>query len=161
MIYLIVLLIGFFQATLINFIAIGNIKPDLLLIAVIFIALYKNPVYSVSVGVLAGFLEDIFTTGVFLNTFILPICCFAVGLFVSKFNLHRDRILVQIAIVSLVSVFVSLVYLVWFSGWSYAPSLATLTMFIAMPTVLYNTLASLPAFSLFKRLFGVISKSSI
>jgi len=161
MIYFIVLLIGFFQATLINFISIGNIKPDLLLISVIFIALYKNLIYSVSVGILAGFLEDIFTTGLFLNTFILPICCFAVGLFVSKFNLHKDKILVQIAVVSSVSVFLSFAYLVWFSGWNYAPSLLALTVFIAIPTVLYNALASIPAFSLFKRLFGVVSKTSI
>ena len=67
MIYLIVFLTALFEGTLLDLIAVGNVKPDILLIIVVFVASYKDLLKAVTVGILAGFLKDILSAGAFLK----------------------------------------------------------------------------------------------
>ncbi len=161
MIYLFTILLALFQATLVNLIAVGNIKPDLLLVLVIFVALYKGIADAAICGILAGFLKDVFSTGAFLNIFILPVCGVAVGLFIIKFYLYKENLLVQSLIVLAASIFLSAAYLAWFSGWDYTPPIFILAARIGIPTVIYNVLISVPAFSVFKKIFNVVPETPI
>lgn len=151
MIYIILIFTALFQATLAGLIAIGNIRPDLLLILVVFMAVRKGPLKAAVIGAAAGFLKDILSTGAFLNTLAFPVCGIAAGLFVQRF--YKEKVFAEPVIVLAASIFVSSVYLAWFSQWSYPPPIATLAVRIAIPTVLYTTLAAPPVFFVLNNFF--------
>lgn len=161
MIYIIVILTALFQATLAGLIAIGNIRPDLLLILVVFMAIRKGPLNAAVIGAAAGFLKDILSTGAFLNTLAFPICGIAIGLFVQRFYqaptrrdwMNKEKVFREPAIVLAASVFISFVYLAWFSQWNYPPSIAILAVRVGIPTVLYTALAAPPVFFALNKLF--------
>lgn len=58
---LIILLSIILQTTLFNYLAIGGVKPDLLLIIVIYLGLNKGALTGEISGFISGFLEDIFS----------------------------------------------------------------------------------------------------
>lgn len=152
MIYLAVFLIAFLQATAANLIAIGGIKPDLLLIFVVFVVLRRGWAQAAMTGVLAGFLKDILSTGAFLNTLVFPVCGIGAGLFVEKFHIDKENAIVQFAITLSVSILIFLAYLAWFLNWDYPPHILTLTIYVGVPAILYTTLIAPFIFHTLKKL---------
>jgi rod shape-determining protein MreD len=70
-------LLAILQATIINGIAIFNIKPDLLLVAAIIMALGSSWKWALFFGFTAGFMKDIFgAAAVGFNTFTFSILSF-------------------------------------------------------------------------------------
>jgi len=139
MLYLITILTAICQVTLINVIAIGNIRPDLLLILVVFVAMKKGLVKAALVGILAGFIKDIFSTGAFINTLAFPVYGILVSLLKEKFYFVKEKLSVELLIVFAVSIIDSIVHIIYFSNWDYPPSVFMLVIFIAVPTVLYTS----------------------
>ena len=117
MLYLITILIAICQVTLVNAISIGNIKPDLLLVWVIFVALDKGAVKAAMAGILAGFLKDVFSAGAFINTLSLPACGIAAGLVTEKFYIVKEKLSVQLLIVFAACVLDVIVQAFYFSNW--------------------------------------------
>jgi len=152
MIYFFIILVALFQIIFANLMAIGNIRPDFLLVFVVFIALSKGPLKAAAAGATAGFIKDILSTGAFLNTFSFFLCGVIVGLFAQRF--HKEKAFVQPMIVCAACVFVSLVYLFWFSRWDYPQPVAMLAGRIGFPTALYTALVTPPLFFLFSKLTG-------
>ena len=109
MLYLITILIAVCQLTVINVISIGNIKPDLLLILVIFVAMKKGLVKAALVGILAGFIEDIFSTGAFINTLAFPVYGILVSLLKEKFYFVKEKLSVELLIIVAVCIVDSIV----------------------------------------------------
>jgi len=60
-----IIISGLLQATILNYVNIFNIKPDLLLISVIISGLFFEPAWAISLGVFAGILKDIFSVNSF------------------------------------------------------------------------------------------------
>ena len=150
MIYLIVLLTALAQATAANLVTVANIRPDLLLILVIFVALRKGALQAAAVGVIAGILKDILSAGAFLNTLVFPVCGILAGLFAERF--YKDNVFMDPLIVLAGSIFVSAAYMVWFSRWDYPPSVFILAGRVGIPTALYTALAGLPVFFILKKI---------
>lgn len=150
MIYVIAFLVALAQATAANLITVANIKQDLLLIMVVFVALRKGPLNAAAVGAIAGFLKDVLSTGAFLNTLVFPVCGILAGLFAERF--YKENVFMDPLIVFTASVFVSAVYLVWFSHWDYPPSVFVLAIRVGIPTALYTALVSLPVFFILKKI---------
>jgi len=158
MVYAIVLfLTAMFQATFADLIRVANIKPDLLLVLVVFVAIRRGPVTAAAVGAAAGFLTDALSMNGFFNTLVLPVCGIGAGLFNQRFyptlvRNGRASVLADILIVSGTCILVSFVNLVWFSQWYYHPPLIMLAVRIGIPTVLYTALVTPPVFFILDRL---------
>lgn len=151
MIYLLTIIIAILQLTIVNFISIGNIKPDLLLVLVVFVALKKGPWKAVAIGILAGFLKDMFSFGTVINTVSMPLYGFLTGIARQRFYFIKEGLLTEALVVLSVCVLDSVVMIMHFSNWDYPPSLLILIFFIAVPAVLYTCLVSIPIFSILKR----------
>ncbi len=144
MIYIIAVLLVFFEATFLNLIALGGIKPDLALILVVYAGLYKRPLEALSTAVLAGVLRDILSAAAFLNTFLLAACAILVSLFAQRF--YQRGKLVESTAVFFVSLAMSFSWLAWLSRRGLAPHVGALFVFVGIPTILYTALVSLPFF---------------
>jgi rod shape-determining protein MreD len=145
-----VILTALIQATAANLITVANIKPDLLLIVVVFVALRKGCFKAAAVAATAGFLKDALSTGAFLNTLVLPIYGILTSLFAERF--YKKNIFMDPLIVFAGSIFVSVVYLAWFSHWDYPPGIFLLAVRIGIPAALYTALAGLPLFFILKKI---------
>jgi len=65
----VIVIFALLQATILNYVNIFNVKPDLLLISVIIASLYFEPLWAMSLSIFAGVLKDIFSVNVFgMNT---------------------------------------------------------------------------------------------
>jgi len=142
MLYLVTILTAVCQLTLVNTVAIGNIRPDLLLILVVFVAMKKGLMKAALAGILAGFIEDIFSTGAFINTLAFPVYGILVSLLKEKFYFIKEKLSVELLIVLRSVIVDSIVHIIYFSNWDYPPSILALAVFIAVPTVLYTSFAS-------------------
>lgn len=63
--FFVIIILALLQATLLNYINIFNIKPDLLLISVIISSLFFEPAWALSLSIFSGILKDIFSTNAF------------------------------------------------------------------------------------------------
>lgn len=85
-IFCILLLLAIVQATLLGNLCIGNLKPDLLLIATIFLAFSFEKKWVLVFSYLSGFLKDIFSTSLpGMNTIIFMTLGYTVYYLSKKF----------------------------------------------------------------------------
>ena len=150
MLYFIVVITAFFQATVINSIAVANIRPDALLILVVFAALHKDMLNAVGIGLLAGLLKDILSVGPFINTLTFAFCAFCVSFFAGRF--YRQSRIAELLIVAAASCIVTAVYLFWFSRWPVPPPVFMLIMRVGIPALFYTVLASPLEFFILKKI---------
>ena len=61
----VIIIFALLQATILNYVNIFNVKPDLLLISVIIVSLFFKPRWAISLSIFAGVLKDIFSVNVF------------------------------------------------------------------------------------------------
>ena len=65
----VIIIFALLQVTILNYVNIFNIKPDLLLISVVIASLFFQPVWAISLSIFAGIVKDIFSVNVFgMNT---------------------------------------------------------------------------------------------
>jgi len=150
MLYLITIIIAIIQLTIVNVISIGNIKPDLLLILVVFVALKRGPWVAAAIGILAGFMKDVFGLGVYMNTLAMPLYAILMGIVKEKFYFIKENFLTELLAVLAICVLDSVLMIFYFSNWDYPPAIFTLIIYIAIPAVLYTSVASVPVFSILK-----------
>jgi len=155
MLYLITILIALCQVTLVNVISIGNIKPDFLLVYIVFVALYKGPVKAAIAGILAGFLKDVFSAGVFFNILTVPVYGILVGLVKEKFYFVKEKLSTQFLMVLAICVFEMFAQVFYFANWDYPPPGLVLVLFIGVPAVAYTSIVSVPFFHLLKKIYAV------
>ena len=99
------------ELSILNLFRIGNFKPDLLLILVVYFALRRGARFGAEVGIVAGLLKDM-ASGAFFGTHAAAfwLCGLLVGRERSK--IYEDQFLAQIIVVALSSLFVSAVYFI-------------------------------------------------
>jgi len=89
-----------------------NIKPDILLILVIFFNLYFSFKKGLIIGSLCGLLKDVFSSSVFgLNLLSFIICIFIIKRI--KKYIYKEDYLIRISIVFLISFINSIIYCVF------------------------------------------------
>lgn len=97
------------ELSILNLFRMGNLKPDLLLILVVYFALRRGARLGAEVGILSGLLKDM-ASGAFFGTHAAAfwLCGLLVGRGRSK--IYEDQFLAQIIVVLLSSLFVSAIY---------------------------------------------------
>ncbi|MFH1238670.1 MAG: rod shape-determining protein MreD [bacterium] len=99
---LVILVALILETTVFNYLAIGGVKPDLLLIVVIYLALNKGALTGEISGFIAGFLQDVFSGGLIgLNALVKTIIGNLVSL--GRGKLAFENVITQVVITLAVS----------------------------------------------------------
>ena len=154
LILLLIVLFTVLQATVLNFLQIFNIKPDILLILLIFFSLNGGRSYGLGLGALSGIFSES-TSGLPAGS---AFFVYALGgLILGHLGhwLDQQRISSQI---SLTLIFTFLTYLSLFLIWQSSDlglSLFQALIYIILPACLYTALISPLLFRLLKSLAGL------
>ncbi|MDD4899866.1 MAG: rod shape-determining protein MreD [Candidatus Omnitrophica bacterium] len=105
--YLVIVLLALFQATLLNYFRIFNVKPDLLLICAVFVGLVFELKHALLFSLVLGFLKDAFTAQVFAaHIFYFPFLA-AVTFFLAK-KIPIETTLVRTVLIFLAVILIDL-----------------------------------------------------
>lgn len=158
----VIALVLLLHATVLNYISVSGVKPDLLLIVVVFLALFFGSGAGLEAGILAGLGKDMLALDYLgMNTLSLGLTGFVVGAFNSKF--FKESRLTRMIIVFFFSAFSMSVHLFAYNtitvsnqidiaGYAISPLLCV---------SIYTAIVAVPAFSLLEGFFGVEEQSDI
>ena len=155
-IYLTLILALLIQLTVLNYLKIFGARPDLVSICVIFFGLFLGSGAGLECGIVAGFLEDIFALDFLgLNTFILAVTGFAVGVVRTKF--FRESKITQAVLVFSFTIFAMTLHYLIVSVYSKTLILELSDYFKSsvVPTSIYTGLVSIPIFSKFIDIYNL------
>lgn len=147
-IYLILTLALIVHLTLLDHIKIFGIKPDLMLIPVIFFGLFLGAGKGLESGLAAGILKDLFALDFLgINTCILGITGFLAGALGTKFSSQSKN--THILLVIFLTAFSMTLHYILASRFSKWVNLGFGEYFgsAVVPTSIYTTLLSIPIFS--------------
>ncbi len=151
LVYLALLLVtSLLQVTIAQEINVGRVKPDLVLVMTVCLALFEGPVRGAVFGFWGGLLEDVFTTGFMgVAAFCKTLTGFLAGEL--KNRVASASVLWPMLIVFLFTAFNELLkFATWIVvGWTERP---TFSLGIVAGVSLYNMLVTLAAYPLAKRL---------
>ncbi len=159
-IYTILLVALFMHLTVLNHLKILNSKPDLLLLSVVFFGLFFGKGVGLESGLVAGFLEDLFTFDIFwINTFILGMVGLLAGFLNTKF--FKESKATQALLVFTCTAFSMLSHFVIVSFFMKSLKLTFPEYIIGSvtPTAFYTALASIPIFSMLINIYGIKEES--
>ena len=110
----IIIIFGLLQTTILNYVNIFNIKPDLLLISVIIASLFFEPIWAISLSIFAGILKDVFSVNAFgMHTILFFLWSFLIIKLSRKITLDNNYIkLVLIFIIAILNnIIIRLIFL--------------------------------------------------
>jgi len=153
-IYSILVVAFLIHMTVLNYIEIAGAKPDLILMCVIFFAIFLGPAIGFETGLVAGLAQDLLTFDYFwVNTFILASAGLAAAI-VSD-NLFRESRATQFLLVFLSVCLSSSLHFFIFSAVSKNSNFNFYGFFLnsVIPTAIYTTAVSIPVFIRFIDMF--------
>ncbi len=149
--FILLLFLVILQTTSLNRLSILGIKPDLLLILVIFLGLHKGPLSGAWYGFLAGILLDLFSPAPLgTNAFSKTVLGFLAGA-VAPF-LYFEAPLIQ-GLLLFVGMFLEgMILFILLASFHLAPSFRHCFLYIILPASLYTSLLTPLFFYTFKRI---------
>lgn len=134
------------QSTLAELISIGQIKPDFVLIVLVFLSLSDGQIAGTIFGFLSGWFQDVYSPQYFgLNA----LCKSVVGFFVGygSGGVIERNLVVQGIILFMASFFHDALYFL-ISSWKHMEGYGWYLLRFGVPTALYTTLVGVFIFSL-------------
>jgi len=154
---LLIIVILLIQLTILNLFSLQGIKPDLILILVIVVALINGAGEGSVIGFFSGLLQDIFSVGLLgVNAFIKTIVGFLCGLL--KERMFAEHILFIIPVLTfLVTIAKSgIMYLVLRAFGMESGNLVWNLTQLTLPEALYNSLLSPFIYLIVKKILQII-----
>lgn len=88
-----IVILGLIQVTILNYVKIFNVKPDLLLISLVICSLFFEMKWAFILGISAGILKDIFATNIFgTNTLLFALWTYLIIKLSKKISLDNNYI---------------------------------------------------------------------
>jgi rod shape-determining protein MreD len=140
------------QISALNYIEVFNVKPNILLVGVILLALYRGSQAGLEAGIIAGLLYSLGTSMSF-GVAILP---FALCGYISGFlgnNIYKESLLLRSLIVLIFSLVSGYIYYSVSSIFQAMPPFTTSIKYIILPYSLYTTLVSPLVFLILRKPF--------
>jgi len=144
------------HVTVLGHISICGFKPDILLIAVVFLALFFGSGVGFEAGIAAGIGKDMLAFDYMgANTLALGLTGLAVGAIHTKF--FKESRLTRAVVVFFFSAFSMLVHLFLYNMMSKSGEIGFVDYTVSplLPVSLYSSLAAIPVFSVLEGIFGV------
>jgi len=127
----------FLQVTLLNFFPVFGVKPDLVLIFVVFNAFLKGSRHGAMVGFLGGLMEDLAVGSyIGMNALVLMAAGYLVGLAESK--LYKDSSFIVLVLVWLSAMFTQIFTYIMLSFMGVYISLGIALFRVALPSATYT-----------------------
>ncbi len=145
------------QSTVVDFIEIAGIRPNLLIVGAVAIALCRRDMESAYMGLFFGLAMDILV-GRALGWYamLLFLVCFCIGMLNPK--LYKDNLLVPIFFVFVSSISVEMmIYFIYSFLKGYPDMIFVLTSLI-FPESIYNALLAIPIYPLVVRIYKKLDK---
>lgn len=145
--YFILVLVIFLQLTVLDHIRIFGVKPDLVIIPVIFFGLFLGRGMGLESGLAAGLMKDLFALDFFgINAFCLALTGFFAGILGSKFSRESKR--TQGLLVLFLNAFSMTAHFIVVSVFSKWTNLDFGKYFVnsVIPASIYTALISIPVF---------------
>ena len=100
-----IIIFALLQTTILNYVNIFNVKPDLLLISAIIASLFFQPLWAISLSIFSGILKDIFSVNAFgMNTILFFLWSFLIIKLSRKISLDSNYVcLVLVFIIAIVN----------------------------------------------------------
>ena len=157
--FILLLLLAILQATSLNRLSILGIKPDLLLILIIFLGLHKGPLSGAGYGFLAGVLLDIFSPAPLgTNTLSKTVLGFLAGAVAPL--LYFKAPFIQGLLLFLGMFLEGMILFILLSSFHLAPPFYYSFLYIILPASFYTSLLAPLFFYAFKRINPVRSTSN-
>lgn len=112
--FVLILILGLVQATILNYFRIFFVKPDFLLISIVIASLYFAPCWAITFSIFAGFLKDILGKGSFgINTILFLIWSFLIIKLAKKVSIDHNisRAVLILIVVFLNDLLIRLIFL--------------------------------------------------
>jgi rod shape-determining protein MreD len=146
----------FFHILVLNKIKIFSARPDIILIIVVFYALFFGKTLGFQAGLIGGFLKDLYAFDIFgINTFILALAGFAIGALNASF--YKESPFIQFLVILTSSLFSMLAHYALISLTLKPLGLNISEYFwnIAMPASAYTALLAMPIFYKLIQVYGI------
>jgi len=145
-----IIVVGLLQSSnLLASLSIGSVKPDIVLILIIYLSLNYNLLLSETVGFISGIIEDILSKSLLgINGLILTLISFSLNRFKTK--IYTEKIFSAIVVVFITSIIKGILYfllILLFVG-----DINTYNFFIKImiPESLYNSVLVIIIFPIFR-----------
>jgi len=103
-----IVILGLIQVTILNYVKIFNIKPDLLLISLLLSSLFFEMKWAFILGVFAGILKDIFTIDAFgTNTLLFALWAYLIVKLSKKISIDNNYI--RVPLMFIITLFTSII----------------------------------------------------
>jgi len=144
------------QSTFVEKLALFDVRPDLVLLTLVYVALSGGHIEGTLLGFFAGFLQDVYAPGHFgLNALVKSIVGFAVGY--GHGSIVIENILTRGLILFGAAFGHDVVYFIFYYGGDWRPVLSSILRY-GLPTALYTMLLGVGISILFSRTMGIVGK---
>lgn len=140
------------QVSILPLIELRGIRPDLLLIAIVFFSLQLGPTHGLGLGIVTGFLKDCLGNGIFGG---YAFCFGLLGLIVGYNGkvLYRESPYTQVVVTFLTSCLAFFLYHSLAKLYQAMPPMKDSLRWVILPASMYTAVVSLPVFFLLQRIF--------
>lgn len=158
MIVLILVLIVIFnfilQTAIFPYISIFGVEPNIALLVVISMAIFKGRFYGAFLGLIIGLIQDILFSPVLgVNSFILFFVGYLVGLMENR--VIKDNLSLPIFLSILATIYYNFTYYIFMFFLSKNISFLSFTRDVLLIEILYNCILSIPIYKIFSKIFVV------
>jgi len=141
------------QSTLLNHLTIVGVKPDLILLVVVFLGLFKGSTVGAMVGFCGGLIYDLTSSSLLgLNALSLTLVGFLVGLIQGK--VYGENIVFQVALVFAATLMSNILFFLLSAIFYLASPLGHGLGRIILPAAIYNICLVIPIFWVMRKLLG-------
>lgn len=152
---LFVILFALLQSTVLNYVSFAGVKPDILLVIVIFTSFYTDWRFAFKIGLLAGLLKDILSGGIFgLDILIYGFCGLILGLYSKK--IYREGPISGVVICFGVTLSLMCLYYVITNIFLPLPNFVESLKIVIFPTAIYTSLVFWVISSFLSKVINII-----
>jgi len=142
------------QTTIFPYIPILGVVPNISLLIVMTIALYKGRIYGGLISIVIGLMQDIlFSPIIGLNAFIFFFAGYLIGLIENK--LIKDNILIPIFLSIIGTIYYNFAYYIFMFFLSQEIEFLSFAKNILVVETIYNGLLAIPVYKIFSKIFTV------
>lgn len=155
LIFVLVVLINFIlQTAIFPYISVFGVEPNIALLVVISMAIFKGRFYGAFLGFTIGVIQDIIFSPVLgVNSFILFFAGYIVGLIENK--VIKDNLFIPLLLSILGTIYYNFTYYIFMFFLSKNISFLSFTKDVLLVEIIYNSILSMPIYKIFSKIFVV------